>query len=104
MKKIRLLIADDHGIVRKGIKALLATEKDMEVVGEAENGAEAVEKAASLSPDVVLMDLVMPEMDGIEATRRISAASPARRSSCSRASRRMTRCSPRSRPAPWDTC
>ncbi|MGA2763581.1 MAG: response regulator transcription factor [Spirochaetia bacterium] len=73
-KTIRILIADDHGIVRKGIKALLATEKDMQVVGEAENGAEAVEKAASLSPDVVLMDLVMPEMDGIEATRRITAA------------------------------
>jgi NarL family two-component system response regulator LiaR len=73
---IRLLIADDHGIVRKGIKALLATEKDMQVVGEAENGAEAVQKAATLRPDVVLMDLVMPEMDGIEATRRITAEQP----------------------------
>ena len=73
---IRLLIADDHGIVRKGIKALLATEKDMQVIGEAENGAEAVRKAGSLKPDVVLMDLVMPEMDGIEATRRITAEQP----------------------------
>ena len=78
-KTIRLLIADDHGIVRKGIKALLATEKDMQVVGEAENGAQAVEKAAALKPDVVLMDLVMPEMDGIEATRRITAEQPGTR-------------------------
>jgi YesN/AraC family two-component response regulator len=64
-KAIRLLIADDHTIVRKGLKVLLATEADMQVVGEAENGVEAVEKAESLKPDVVLMDLVMPEMDGI---------------------------------------
>jgi NarL family two-component system response regulator LiaR len=77
MKKIiRLLIVDDHTIVRKGIKVLVATEKDMQVVGEAENGAEAVEKAASLKPDVILMDLVMPGMDGIEATGRITAQQP----------------------------
>ncbi|HUI73114.1 MAG TPA: response regulator transcription factor [Spirochaetia bacterium] len=75
-KSIRLLIVDDHSIVRKGIKALLATENDMQVIGEAENGAEAVDKAASLKPDVVLMDLVMPEMDGIEATRRITTDLP----------------------------
>ncbi len=72
-KSIRILIADDHAIVRKGLKALLATEKDVTVIGEAENGAEAVEKAAALRPDVILMDIVMPEMDGIEATRRITA-------------------------------
>jgi len=75
-KAIRLLITDDHSIVRKGIKALLATEKDLQVVGEAENGADAVEKSAALKPDVVLMDLVMPEMDGIEATRRITTEQP----------------------------
>jgi len=78
-KPIRLLITDDHSIVRKGIKALLATEKDMQVVGEAENGADAVAKAAALTPDVVLMDLVMPEMDGIEATRRITTEQPGTR-------------------------
>jgi two-component system, NarL family, response regulator LiaR len=78
-KAIRLLIADDHTIVRKGLKVLLATEPDMQVVGEAENGVEAVEKAESLKPDVVLMDLVMPEMDGIEATRKITTQHPGTR-------------------------
>jgi NarL family two-component system response regulator LiaR len=73
---IRVLVADDHAIVRKGIRALLATEPDIEVVGEAENGREAVTEAESLRPDVILMDLVMPEMDGIEAIRRITAHQP----------------------------
>ncbi len=70
--KIRVLITDDHAIVRKGIRALLATEPDIEVVGEAGDGAEAVAQAQALKPDVVLMDLVMPRMDGIEATRTIT--------------------------------
>jgi NarL family two-component system response regulator LiaR len=70
---IRVLVADDHAIVRKGIRALLATEPDIEVVGEVENGQEAVAEADRLRPDVILMDLVMPEMDGIEAIRRITA-------------------------------
>ena len=70
---IRVLVADDHAIVRKGIRALLATEPHIEIVGEAENGREAVTETERLQPDVILMDLVMPEMDGIEAIRRIKA-------------------------------
>lgn len=70
---IRVLIVDDHAIVRKGIGALLATEPDIAVVGEAVNGIEAIAQAQTLCPDVVLMDLVMPRMDGIEATRRVTA-------------------------------
>jgi DNA-binding NarL/FixJ family response regulator len=70
---IRVLIADDHAIVRKGIRALLATKRDIQVVGEAGDGAEAVAQAETLSPDVILMDLVMPKMDGIQATQEIVA-------------------------------
>ncbi len=70
---IRVLVVDDHEIVRRGLKALLAEFEEMEVVGEAENGLEAVQLAESALPDVILMDLVMPEMDGVEAIRQISA-------------------------------
>jgi DNA-binding NarL/FixJ family response regulator len=73
---IRLLIAEDHALVRAGLSELLANRDDVEVVGEAANGEEAVARAVELRPDVVLMDLSMPEVDGIEATRRISAEVP----------------------------
>jgi NarL family two-component system response regulator LiaR len=73
---IRVLIADDHAILRKGVRALLSTEPDIEVVGETGDGLETVAQAQALCPDVILMDLVMPEMDGIEATRRITAKQP----------------------------
>lgn len=73
---IRVLITDDHTIVRKGIRALLATEAGIEVVGEAANGREAIAQAAKLHPDVILIDLEMPELDGIEAVRRITADHP----------------------------
>ena len=76
MKRIRVLIADDHKIVRMGLAALLATERDLQLVGEADNGIEAVRLATSLKPDVVIMDLMMPKKDGVEATRDILAAAP----------------------------
>jgi two-component system, NarL family, response regulator LiaR len=69
---IRVLLTDDHAIVRKGVRALLATEPDIQIVGEASNGAEAVTQAEALCPDVILMDLMMPKLDGIEATRQIT--------------------------------
>ncbi len=73
---IRVMLVDDHAVVRQGLKAFLATEAGIEVVGEASNGKEAVALAAQLHPDVVLMDLVMPELDGIGATEAIKRGSP----------------------------
>jgi len=75
-EKIRILVADDHIVVRKGLIAMLETDVDMQIIGEACNGAEALEMAQKLIPDVVLMDLVMPIMDGIEATRQIKQTVP----------------------------
>ena len=74
--KIRILIADDHKMVRDGLAALLGMKKDLEVIGAIGNGQEAVEKALALKPNVVIMDLMMPIMDGVEATREIRKAAP----------------------------
>ena len=71
---IRVLIVDDHAVVRQGLKAFLRVQEDIEFVGEAANGDEAVTQALSVQPDVILMDLIMPGMDGVETMRRLSAA------------------------------
>jgi len=76
MHKIRTLVADDHAIARVGLVSLLETEKTIEVIGQAEDGESAVETALKLKPDVIIMDLVMPKLDGVAATRKIVAALP----------------------------
>ena len=76
MKPIRIIIADDHALLRRGLAALLGFDKDISVVGDAKNGADAVKVAMQLRPDVVVMDLSMPAMDGVEATRLIRSALP----------------------------
>ena len=78
-KKIRVLIVDDHAVVRQGLRTFIDLQDDMSVVGEGANGAEAVELAARLQPDVILLDLVMPEMDGVQATAKIIERSPSSR-------------------------
>jgi DNA-binding NarL/FixJ family response regulator len=76
MKRIRILLADDHAVVRQGFKMILDAQADMEIVGEAANGREAVDLAEQLRPDVVVMDVSMPELNGIEATRRLASSLP----------------------------
>ena len=76
---IRILIADDHFVVRQGLAALLVARNGMEVVGEATNGRETVELALALQPDVILMDMIMPEMDGAAAITHIKTQNPAAR-------------------------
>lgn len=75
-EKIKILIADDHPVVREGLMSMVSREPDFIVVGEATNGKEAVAKAVELKPDIILMDLRMPEMDGVEAMKQIAAVNP----------------------------
>ena len=76
MRKIKILIADDHAVVRMGLASLFSAKADLEVIGQEKNGVLAVREAKRLSPDVVIMDLMMPGMDGIEATRALCTATP----------------------------
>lgn len=76
MQKITVLLADDHTVVRQGLRALLEAEEDMTVVGEAENGRQAVQMAKRLQPDVVVMDIAMPQLNGLEATRQLTKENP----------------------------
>jgi DNA-binding NarL/FixJ family response regulator len=82
MNKIRVLLADDHTILREGVRALLTQTSDIEVVGEASSGEEAIERCAALRPDVIVMDVSMPGLGGFEATLQIRRDHPTSLSSC----------------------
>jgi DNA-binding NarL/FixJ family response regulator len=101
---IRLLIADDHPVVRDGLRGIFEASGEFEVAGEAANGREAVDRAAALHPDVVLMDLRMPVHDGVSAIKLMAEKGTARGSWCSPPSTPTPTWYPRSRPAPPDTC
>ena len=73
MSKIKVLIVDDHAILRMGLASLISAENDLEVIGDADDGITAIRKAKQLNPDIIIMDLMMPDMDGVETTRRILA-------------------------------
>ncbi len=79
MEKIRVILADDHVVVRQGLRALLSAEDDIEIVGEADNGRQAVQLVRKLSPDVALIDIAMPVLNGLEATRQITKGCPSTR-------------------------
>ena len=76
MKKLRILLADDHKMVREGLRLLVDSQPDMQVVGEAANGREALDKARDLKPHVVVMDLSMPQLNGLQATELLKAEQP----------------------------
>jgi len=76
MRRIKVLLAEDHAVVREGIRELISQQQDMEVVGEADNGEETIQLVEQLKPDLVLMDIAMPKLNGIEATRRIKESHP----------------------------
>src|SRR4051812_42844855 len=78
-EKIRILIADDHAVVRKGLRTLILSEPDIELIGEAADGMEAVLKARALKPDVILLDMLMPRLDGLGAIQQIKQEDPAAR-------------------------
>ena len=102
---IRVLLVDDHAVVREGLRAFLELQDGIEVVGEAGDGEEAVTEASRLEPDVILMDLVMPKLDGVGAMRRLRELGSVRpRGRARRASSRTSGCCPRSRPAPPAIC
>lgn len=76
LRPIKILLADDHSVVRHGFRRILETQEDLQVVGEVSNGREAVEQAEALQPDLIIMDVTMPELNGIEATRRVAEVAP----------------------------